>query len=166
VKVISRERLKELIEKEEPIYVVKYGDYEKKQINKHITHDFYDDCIMWWGYLPRKEWKYEHCFETEEEAKWYCEFGCIERTERLELPTWEEFIEMGTTGFISKVGIDMELAVWYDSTTDFDKKSIKITNTNDYKVRWFDKPLTKENYIIACRKAKELFLGDSDGDIR
>jgi hypothetical protein len=162
VKVISRERLKELIEKEEPIYVVKYGDYEKKQINKHITHDFYDDCIMWWGYLPRKEWKYEHCFETEEEAKWYCEFGCIERTERLELPTWEEAENINKYIICE---FDWYRLLMCPADNIGDTGWIGIDSGGNCELYHWDNA-NKENYLKACQKCKELFLGGSDGDIR
>lgn len=80
---------------------------------------------------------------------WEREFGCIERTERLVLPTWEEFIEMEEFCFFQK---------------NHKQTIIRVLGTKYLGVetnfeRYFTGDLTKENYTIACRKAKELFLG-------
>ena len=97
---------------------------------------------------------------TIEEAEWYKEFGCIERTERLELLPYEEFIKVSSFTFESKDRTEMEMAIWYCDTENVNIKTIKITNLSDWNIRWFELPLTKENYIKACRKCKELFLGE------
>lgn len=81
---------------------------------------------------------------------WEREFGCIERTERLEFPTWEEFIEMEEFCFFQK---------------NHKQTIIRVLGTKYLGVetnfeRYFTGDLTKENYTLACRKAKELFLGE------
>lgn len=171
--MITYERLKELIEQEATIWavydedrieriklVVRMFGVSVEEYNK--LHDcepmlysqfcgvFRDICPISW------------LFETEEEAEWHKEFGCIERTERLELPTWEEFSKWD------------KLVKFYKNKTYYSMYVfIKNKNTNNCRIiiyadngeqDWlvFEKPLTKENYTLACRKAKELFLGEVD----
>lgn len=101
----------------------------------------------------------------DEKAKWQEEFGHIERIERLKLPTWEEIDKefnkskykkkkFGTYEIVKFVGKKTEndyvLEIFVDNYT---KKFIGLSC-------FVRQPLTKENYILACRKAKELFLGN------
>ena len=176
--MISKERLEELIEQEATIWAV-YDEDRMEQIKLIVRmmgvsvdeynklHDcepmlysqfcgvFRDICPISW------------LFETKEDAEWHKEFGCIERTERLELPTWEEdvckdilFSALGGTRYIFMKKI---------------KTGYSIEKENPYIIRiqkigecdnFIDYEYTKENYTLACRKAKELFLGGGDGDIR
>ena len=103
----------------------------------------------------------EDLFETEEEAKWFAEFDCIERTERLELPTWEELFkedrvfdcytqEFGIVKNRSFIGVVL-------FGVDFTNEIVEVSIGSD---QIFCDLLTKENYTLACRKAKELFLGE------
>ena len=97
-------------------------------------------------------------YEIKEEAEWHKEFGCIERVERLKLPTWEE---------IKHEFIDSDLLLYgnYEIINLSDLiLAVEVSNTSQIliysmgeKYNWV---LTKENYILACRKAKELFLGE------
>lgn len=91
---------------------------------------------------------------------WEKEFGCIERTERLVLPTWEE------------VSRDLQNVLAGNYTIkEFDNVSleyIKYRNGN-YAVigvyKYDDRlelEATKENYIKACRKCVELFKGEKE----
>ena len=155
--MITKERLEELIEQGATVYEIVYNyngdifcEYDLKNLptyhKNNLEHFLYLHTV----------------FETLEEAEWHKEFGCIERTERLELPTWEEFNEMSSFIFENKDGIMLEMAIWYCDREDLQIKTIKITNHNDWNIRLFEKPLTKENYTLACRKCKELFLGGSD----
>jgi transcriptional regulator with XRE-family HTH domain len=88
---------------------------------------------------------------------WEREFGCIERTERLELPTWEEIsrdlqnVSVGT--YIVREFDDYILFVLFRMSG---KKEIYIRSTIGEEFWEF----TKGNYTLACRKAKELFLGE------
>ena len=97
----------------------------------------------------------EDLFETEEEAKWFAEFSCIERIERLELPTWEEILsdlkDVPAGTYVIK---------------EFDDVSLEYIKYNEvfigiYKgdYEWKEWEATKENYTLACRKCKEIFLG-------
>ena len=81
---------------------------------------------------------------------WEREFGCIERTERLVLPTWEEFVEMEEVCFWKKNHRQTVIRI-------LGTKYIAVETSYE---RFFTGDLTKESYIKACRKAKELFLGE------
>lgn len=77
---------------------------------------------------------------------WHKEFGCIERTERLCLPTWEEFWNSGQTiWFTGKDGGQYGLSQY--------NREILL---NDSYIGYLD----KESYYKACRKCKEIFLGE------
>lgn len=81
-----------------------------------------------------------------EALDWGKEFGCIERTERLELPTWEDFWNSGQTiWFIGKDGGQYGLSQY--------NREILL---NDTYIGYLD----KESYYKACRKCKEIFLGE------
>lgn len=164
--MISKERLEELIEQGNAYIYDKYrayslrnreektGDfYWKRQVEVvddclHYVYEDGDNCENFDSYI-----KLEDLYETKEETEWHKEFGCIERTERLELPTWEEICDGAThnipftTPKVQKVEMIIcdeyiDIVSIYQSIIDFSK------------------PLTKENYTLACRKAKELFLGE------
>ena len=77
----------------------------------------------------------------------------IEQTETLSLPTWEERDMF--TEFIDKDGLEVYLVICYDNilVQQYSKDNILTTE-------YFRKPLTKENYIEACKLCKKLFLGE------
>lgn len=151
--MITKERLIELIEQGATIYEL--------DINSNIYPlyliDYQDVKIQ-----EVEEYSLKRLYEHKEEAEWYKEFGCIERTERLELPTWED---------VSKDFIPLKVASGQYPVVEFGDNSIEIivnVNKDVQVVLWSDfvgnfvAPLTKENYTLACRKAKELFLGVKD----
>ena len=171
--MITKERLEELIEQGATIWFyedligIEIIDLKEKGYKYEIGVADADDrehllktSISKYGKSIDDWWWFSGLFETKEDLDWYIEFGCIERTERLELPTWEEFSEMSSFIFENKDGINLEMAIWCCDREDLQIKTIKITNFNDWNIRLFEQPLTKENYTIACRKAKELFLGE------
>ena len=109
----------------------------------------------------------EDIFETKEEAEWHEEFGCIERTECLKLPTWEELQNetkknncYGCEIFFMGFDEEQEPMQYVLDVRPDDKIYIGFTKEIGSKVldMEFEAPTTKENYTIACRKAKQLFL--------
>lgn len=40
------------------------------------------------------------------------------------------------------------------------RRTVKLTNRNDWNICYFEKPLTQENYHKALRVCRKLFLGD------
>lgn len=154
---ITKEKLQELIEQGATIYWICGKNIEKKPL-KHKYHKF---CVVDNGMIYEDNeklgigiWKHKlsKLFETKEEAEWHKEFGCIERTERLELPSWKEFEKDSVVYFIDKQGYNWDFYI-----TD-DKTSIILINGYEH----YEFEFTKENYTLACRKAKELFLGEKD----
>lgn len=133
---ISRERLEELIKEGATIYWV---------INNTIKELPYKDIPTFWikdiyNYFDRL------LFETKEDAEWFLEFGNITRTEKLELPSWEEFWNSGKTiWFIGKDGGQYAISQY--------SRGILL---NDEYIGY----LNKESYIKACHIAKKLFIGD------
>jgi transcriptional regulator with XRE-family HTH domain len=96
-----------------------------------------------------------------EALDWEKEFGCIERTERLVLPTWEE-IERDFIINKQNAGNYCVVEFWGSQEYSLDivvyNGDAMITISDDD----FYEPLTKENYTLVCRKAKELFLGEKN----
>ena len=152
--MISKERLEELIEQGATIYEVKYNNINPVSLKNKIR--FISEKYSVVAFEPRPNEKYKHhkyfdkLFETLEEAEWHKEFGCIERTERLVLPTWEEFKNDGEFSFLDKQGFEWDLYSPDDET--------RISLVGGY--NHFEYEYSKENYTLACRRAKELFLGE------
>jgi hypothetical protein len=145
--MITKERLEELIEQEATIYFIYNNNVDEKE------GVYKDDFILSETYVSiywntrSHQIKYEYLFETKEDAEWYREFGCIERTERLELPTWEESKECDTICCFGDVAFDYFV---HDNTYGLYQDCRKL----------LDLEATKENYTLACRKCVELFLGE------
>ena len=167
--MITKERLEELIEQGATVYEL-FMDKEilKVELNKNyyiMLDKTYENKL---GKLPQRPHWLSDLFETKEDAEWFAEFGCIERTERLELPTYEEFLELNRHdicfSFLTKYNerycilIGNDIYMHNDMLKPKDEWTIVIHNEDDEYI--FEKPLTKENFTLACRKAKELFLGE------
>lgn len=153
--MISEERLEELIKQGATIYdVCWYNVYEEKLGSNHFVGIADDEISLMQRYNGYERELIDHAknlFETKEEAEWFAEFGDIERTERLELPTWEEFKNKDCVSFITKTGKTV-----YIFNYDFDNE-IYISDT------WYISEkfeYSQGGYTLACRKAKELFLGE------
>ena len=161
MKVISRERLKELIEQKAKIYSTHWQEEVDLSLPCKIVESEYDNktitrLVVFEDEEHAPSYMIDNLTEDIEGAKWEEEFGCITRTERLEFPTWEMFLKINRTiGFISKEGKKIEI---------FRNDNTIFIEDEDWNI--LREPLTKENYTLACRKCKELFLGGSDGDIR
>ena len=166
--MISKERLEELIEQGATIYstdtkmygLVKWLELENKlerlEFNKDGEVKLFIIDNGWWHWFNLKD-----LYEDLEDVKWHKEFGHIERTERLELPTWEELFkedrvldcytqEFGIVKNRSFIGVVL-LGV------DFTNEIVEVSIGSD---QIFCELLTKENYTIACKRARDLFLGE------
>ena len=104
--MITKERLEELIEQGAMIYSNEYGEIQLIKENDLSLYENGQNNYILYALEPNKKYHNEifdeDLFETEEEAKWFAEFGHIERIERLELPTWEEFKNDGEFSFLRK----------------------------------------------------------------
>ena len=158
--MITENRLKELIEQGAIIYRV-YADvsvYETK-LSK-VIHDV-DNAHLWENlnnrFIPKRVgYPLNQLFETKEEAEEYLEFGNIVREERLELPSWEEFLKMSLWDDKNNVEFKTNKG---NTIQIFKTKQSEIIVMRDTETV-FNKPLTKENYNEARRLCKKLFLGE------
>ena len=143
--MITKERLEELIKNKGMVWV--YSTYSKPYRILPITFDGKREINSHTFCL---NWNVKNIFETKEDAEFYAEFSCIERIERLELPTWEEFDEQKFIWFVDKS--QNQCCLYYLNVVNkiFINVSGEVIEIGD---------LTKENYTLACRKAKGLFLG-------
>ena len=165
--MITHERLKELIEKGAtiwsnnhcPIKLINDGDHIIELFDKSLyVAEKFENCqhtVWWWEDYTIG---FNDLYESEEDSKWVEEFACIKRTERLELPTWEEIN--------SKLTQNSSITFFEDKKHLGFITPLKVIVINNYDT-WtpnhlFLEPLTKENYTLACRKAKELFLGKQE----
>lgn len=180
--MISKERLEELIKQGATIYEVKYNNINPVSLKNKIRfiHEKYQVIT----FEPRPDEKYKHhkyfdkLFETLEEAEWHKEFGCIKRTERLELPTWEQIENIidkkkrfglnHSDRILARI-ITKDSIYYFKLCKDIDLFTFQIEQTYigedlcEQITSRFPVSLgkaTEENYIKACRKAKKLFLGE------
>lgn len=103
---------------------------------------------------------FDELFEAKEDAEEYAEFGNITRTERLELPSWEDFKTTETiTKFFNK---DTNYSLYvYVKNKNTNNCKIMIYADNGEQEWWeFQKPLTRENYNEARRLCVKLFKGE------
>lgn len=152
--MIKKERLKELIKQNAIIYHLISKNYQEINAND-VTQYILDGWELY----------KEYYFETKEEVKWKLEFGNIERTKTLGLPTWEQFNYFkDTKSCYDGIGTDYFRFIGYDYYIYYlSKLDNRICLTKEdvcyyYPVKEWE--ITKENYIEACRVCKKLFLGE------
>jgi len=159
--------LEELIKNRATIYYLSIFDTNDKEVIEHKpsksrVYKNLDD-----GSITIDDIYDEYWFESREDAEFANEFKRVARIDYLDLPTWEEFIkdekfiEGNEVGFYDDVGIRYKLLKTQYTTP----KMICLFEEGiqgDYICEKYE--LTKENYIKACRKCVELFLG-SDVEI-
>lgn len=144
--MITKERIDELIQQRAKIWGI------GKQGNVFcIGLKFRPHTLNNKKWLENKYEVYSKFFETKEEAEWVKEFGDITRTERLVLPTWEEWQKDDEFDFLDKEGFSWDIYIDGDN---------QIIMANGWKHFIFEN--NKEGYFLACRKAKELFLGEEE----
>lgn len=173
--MIEKERLKELIEQGATIYAVtlddevgfiNFIDYEGKILENVLKFRVKTkpDLSNWYG--CEANWSDDislnMLFETKEEAEFSLEFQNIPRTETLNLPLFNNLPERL---YIPFVRFNKEENIWLAYVLDIDSDEIAIL-FKDIDERVYDcifqKPVTKENYLEACKMAKKLFLGEND----
>lgn len=163
--MIERKRLEELIQQVATVCcayidcdnnwnyrfgkVIKEGNYLLFMENSSsLSIIMYDTCNL---------------YETKEEAEWYKEFGCIERTERLVLPNFEEFNKCDkSVKFVDSKGTRYSMYVFVKNKKTNNCRIIIYADNGEQDWLVFEQPLTQENYTLACRKAKELFLNGDE----
>ena len=159
--MITKERLEELIEKGAEIWKIEDGIVYPLRKDHYEYWRIKEDRLEWYWKIVPSGFNYisfEHLIETKADAEEYAEFGNITRTERLELPTFDELFD---EIFAGSFGIH--------TIQRFDNVQIR------YKlllsgVAWlfvvkgkdelFTSPLSRENYNEARRLCVKLFKGE------
>ena len=157
--MITKERLEELIEQSADIWKIEDGKVYPLRKDHYEYWRIKEDRLEWYWKIVPSGFNYisfEHLFETKEDAEEYAEFGNITRTERLELPTWEQVQE----GFYYNGSVPIyedDRNLCFISTS----KDIVLKNYASLKNQTkFKKPLTRENYNEARRICVKLFNGE------
>ena len=151
--MITKERLEELIGQCATIYT-KYGGYIS-EINLHNKYDYVTDNYLFEadmvaGEVGYRKYPFNMLFETKEEAEWYKEFGCIERTERFE-PLYYDNIDQNYCyeyRFSTKNN--------HEYTIRVSGKDIILFWTNCNYKEYFKN--TKEEYDKLIRRCAKMFL--------
>ena len=152
--MITKERLEELIEQMADIYVVMpFGVYTHRLTKEYKLGEYGVGVVLYSKVSER--WDYHDIFETKEDAEEYAEFGNITRTERLELPSWEDVQK-------EEDSILVELKTPNLDCLFVDKKNNCVA-VEEREWCHFRKPLTRENYNKARRLCVKLFRGEKDG---
>lgn len=159
--MIKKERLEELIEQGAKIYGIgkKNNVFEfGLKLKNNAMYLLNQENFKKTDWYKKKLEIYFTFFETKEEAEWELEFGNITRTETLKLPSFNEL--QTKKEYYKNFALYFYLAI--DMPYKKDTGAVIISQNdlkgNSYII--FDKPLTKENYIEACKLCKKLFLGE------
>ena len=154
--MIEKQRLEELIKQCATIYdVCWYNVYEEKLGSNHFIGIADDEISLMQRYNGYERELIDHAknlFETKEEAEWFAEFGDVERIENLKLLPYEEICNGCDYDFVFSTPNHCRVTMFIGGNEIFIYKGISSCWS------W---ELTKENYTLACRKAKELFLGEN-----
>ena len=160
--MITKERLKKLIEECATIYSNDYGEIQLIKENDLILYDNGQNNYILYALEPNKKYHNEifdeDLFETKEEAEFSLEFQNITRTETLNLPTWEELNKKVDTipNMFWQIAKCSEFILFLQTDKTLNNTQI-ILRGNDDTYNW---GLTKENYLESCKIAKKLFLGE------
>ena len=150
--MITKERLKKLIEKGATIYSNEYGEIQLIKENDLSLYENGQNNYILYALEPNKKYHNEifdeDLFETKEEAEFSSEFQNITRTETLNLPTWKKFKKDESFQFSDKYGSDWDLYIYSSGI---------IVLLNGNKTYYFNN--SKQGYLEACKIAKKLFLG-------
>ena len=168
--MITKERLKELIEQGATIYD-KYGykiDLAERDNFLENIFNIYFKVEQNQLYRMNKDlqiaedqWYLQNLFETEEDAKWELEMTAT-YIDTLKLPTYEKLPkEFDIPPFI-RYNKELENFVLYEMFNSTKNEICVLFREldDDASNCLFEKPLTKENYIEACKLCLKLFKGE------
>ena len=159
--MISRGRLEKLVEKNMPIYGIDYGRYLEPDIVKIPVRNLrYCPSNDNYQYLSSKdgdcylyEFFDENLYEAKEDAEFAKEFKNIERTEILNLPTFEELKNFERFDFKAKD--EHRYSIHFISGSNI------LVIAGIFTTEYYGEA-TKENYLEACKIARNLFLGNNE----
>lgn len=157
--MITKKRLKELIENNSTIYTT-YGGYVS-EINLHKKYDYVTDnhlfeADMVAGEVGYRKYTFNILFENKEDAEFVAKYH-TKRVDKFNPPTWDTFSEEETDIVFNIKDGRMMLSHWV-----FGDNHIVLIKTSKDEDFVFSEPLTKENYEKAVEIARKIFLGESD----
>lgn len=155
--MIKIEKLRELIKERKTIWTLYYGlrafDFSKM---KKRDYRLDEDCLHIYGCCYGEAYDDEigfgWLFETKEDAEWHKEFSNIERTEKLQLTSFDRLLDGECTIFKDHRHDSVYELYAQDGTIIIEEDHCPI----------FIQQNNWENYLKACRLCKELFLGEKD----
>lgn len=160
--MITKERLEELIEQGATIYSNDYGEIQLIKENDLSLYENGQNNYILYALEPNKKYHNEifdeDLFETKEDAEEYAEFGNITRTERLELPSWEDVKKDSETlkyGTYTIAEYKHLFSLNLKFLEAFPTQIVLFTDTEKY--GW---NLSRENYNEARRLCVKLFKGE------
>ena len=160
--MIKKERLEELLEQGATIYEAYPDGIDKINLANTAHYDY----LLAQQELKIQKIEFEYLHETKEDAEFFREFGFIEKPLKLNLPRWEEFkklefyTEKAKIIFCKRIESCLKLPVFEEE--NYEVIEIWETTFDGENSCHYHELATKENYILACRKCKELFLGDEN----
>ena len=158
---MDKETLQKKIESGETVWTFSWTTGEKRivELNLQENEPETDNYLLYFWDKDLVEHRYglESIFATKKEAEWELEFGNITRTEKLELPTWEQALEQSLEVGIGTTFVDAHKGKWQ---LIFAKDEIILCDWSLMSRDKSWKKLTHENYLEACRLCKKLFLGE------
>ena len=153
--MITEERLEELIQQRATVYANGCGEIELIPENDIEIYENGNNSYILYAFEPNRKYKNEifaeDLFETKEDAEFAEEFQNITRTETLSLPTFEELKKIERFAFFGKDGNIYTIHFM----SGFNTLAIVGISGNKYYGE-----ATKENYLEACKIARNLFLGE------
>lgn len=157
--MITKERLEQLIKEEATIWHDDYGRIplnETSEICKcyYMNNEFSHFVICGKYDVYQYELDIDELEEDVETAEWHSEMDC-QRIDRLIFPTYGEFsTDIDSQVCFYKNGYKYIL---HNALPLFENIRINRLTEKENKII-FEQPLTKENYIMACDKCREIFL--------
>lgn len=159
---ITKKRLHELIKQKGMIYWITNRRVRlvfDLSLAKIQIRDL--DCVIDYPLLNNSIWciPYKELTDSKDDVDWYQEFGKVEITKELVLPTWEEVENMNKF-------IVCEIDDWYRLMVHFPQEIdetgfIGIDAGGNCEIYHWD-GANKENYTLACRQFVKIFKGERD----
>ena len=181
--MINAEELKELIEKEATIYniqcdkLVRKINFADKSEGTYVVGEIESinssDFVLELNNENENvfAWTLQQLYKTKSEAEFVAKYKNIERTETLDLPTWEEaeidkLVEISKQinncwylikSFTDKKNNEM---FEFSLSKDDDQFYLSVNNEDSSYKDLFYNLLTYENYLKACELCKKLFISE------
>ena len=155
---MTKERLQWLIENEVFIYACSGGEIYELPLSKHDWIGERDGKVLYSNYQCNADFYIEKLFETKKDAEFQRDYGRIERVDTISFPNPCDINETSNfqVYFVDPIGKIFRLIASFPNNFI----GIHSVEQNREAETLFFKPATKENYLLACEKARQRFLGE------